>query len=483
MPVGILRRRRRADHDDNLRVLGRLQGELEVGEVGRHDDLHARSPRAVADPLHRRDDVRGGHVSGATAGVRAAGSPRVHRVLQGCRGPQDRQLPDQLRAQREQVVVLQEDYALRGGLLRQLQVGGGPLVAAPLPVARQRAPRVLVEAHVVDRGQDPAGRLLHGVGVHRGERRALEVLGGRLLHVQTFLDRLGAVRGVPIGHDEAGEAHSLLQVAVQKIVVLAGVRAVDPVIGAHHSAGPGSERCLERRVVELPRDPVTHHGVHGTSHRLLLVEGEVLHDRHDALALHRTNVGVRELRTEVGVLPGEVLEVPPAVRGAVHIHAGPEDHVGPLPLELGPDRGGNPRNHAHVPSRRLGQHGRPGRHGAVLVAARGSEAGAGILHLQRWHSQAIDGAGDPDPGAVRQEAAPRDEPEALLVGHLTLGLGGLRARILPRARHQCVRLVQGHHILLRDGIGLRDALLPSQLDDPGARPVCHEQHDAERCGC
>ena len=33
--------------------------------------------------------------------------------------------------------------------------------------------------------------------------------------------------------------------------------------------------------------------------------------------------------------------------------------------------------------------------------------------------------------------------------------------------------------LLRDGIGLSDALLPSQLDDPGAGPACLRQ----RCAC
>ena len=70
------------------------------------------------------------------------------------------------------------------------------------------------------------------------QRIAEEVVVAGLVHVEAGERGLdGGVGATPVGEDEAFEAPVVLEDLVQGVVVLAGVVAVDVVVGAHDAGG------------------------------------------------------------------------------------------------------------------------------------------------------------------------------------------------------------------------------------------------------
>ena len=77
----------------------------------------------------------------------------------------------------------------------------------------------------------------------------------------------------------------LLQDLVEQVVVLAGVVAVDEVVGAHHRRRLGdSDGDLEGEQVGLAHGPLVEQDVHDGASGLLIVERIVLDVAHDVLA-------------------------------------------------------------------------------------------------------------------------------------------------------------------------------------------------------
>ena len=113
--------------------------------------------------------------------------------------------------------------------------------------------RVIVQPHRKLAAQHPVHHVVearHGnlAALDRFLESGAEVIGFRHLHVQAGVGRLGgAMRGAPVGDDEALEAEILFQSLVQQIVVLAGVIAVDQVVGAHHRAHVGQLHARSQR--------------------------------------------------------------------------------------------------------------------------------------------------------------------------------------------------------------------------------------------
>ena len=115
----------------------------------------------------------------------------------------------------------------------------------------------LARAH--QHAQDTPGRLVddrlldlpitHGL-----DEQAAIVLGwARHFQVEAAGDGLedGVVRA-PVGHDKTIESPLLLQDTVQQVVVLAGIDAVDPVVGAHNCPGLAFfDGRLEGRQIDL----------------------------------------------------------------------------------------------------------------------------------------------------------------------------------------------------------------------------------------
>mmetsp|Transcript_103129 Transcript_103129/g.287071 ORF Transcript_103129/g.287071 Transcript_103129/m.287071 type:complete len:459 (+) Transcript_103129:1051-2427(+) len=397
------------------------------------------------DARQRRDNLRSQHVPRTTASI-GAGAPLLHHVGGGCCSPEDRQPAHPHRVERQHAVVLQQRHRLCGGALGQPEVLLAPLGRIELPAAWRRATRPLIQAHAKDGRQHPDSGLAHST--HRGVPTELEVRKPepvRLLHVEALLHSLCAVRCSPIGHHKALKAHLALQVSQEEIPVLARSGSIDPVVGAHHCCDAGLNRCFERWVVQLPGCTRIHIGALVPAFRLLLVESKVLDHSHDAFVLQSLDVRLRKACAQVGILSGEVLEVPAVLRHAVHIHGGPEHDVGSLALELLGDGDGRAVHQMVVPSGRDGEQAREAGDAAVFARVRGPEALSSVLHLQRGNGEAGDG-----PGVAREVLLLRPQ------------LRGPKARALHQAP------------LFRGIEPLRDVLSPIQSVGPR-----HEIHLVE----
>ncbi len=120
------------------------------------------------------------------------------------------------------------------------------------------------------------------------EGLAEEVVVAGLVHVEAGERGLdGGVGATPVGEDEALEAPVLLEDLVEGVVVLAGVVAVDVVVGAHDAGGVGvGDGDLEGEQVGLAQGAGIEDGVEGVAAGLLIVEGVVLDVAHDVVGLH-----------------------------------------------------------------------------------------------------------------------------------------------------------------------------------------------------
>ena len=157
-------------------------------------------------------------------------------------------------------------------------------------------------------------QLTYGVHARRGH---LE--GGACLHAGNVV-----VRAAPVRDHGAVEAPLAAQDVTQQVAVLIGVSAVDQVVGAHDRLGVGlAYHDLEGREVVLAQGALVDHRVGRLATRLLAVGGKVLGAGGNALGLDAAHVGRGHLARKVGVL-GEVLEVAPAERRALHAEARPQ---------------------------------------------------------------------------------------------------------------------------------------------------------------
>ena len=136
------------------------------------------------------------------------------------------------------------------------------------------------------------------------------------------------VAGEPVGHHHSVEAPFVPQHRGQQVAVLGGVHPVKPIIGRHD--GPRRslpDRDLEAAQVNLPKRPLTDHGIDTLAVALLIVRREMLDRSPDALRLnpahHRGAHFPRQKR-----IFGIVLEIPSAQRIALNIHRRGQKHVG-----------------------------------------------------------------------------------------------------------------------------------------------------------
>ncbi len=240
---------------------------------------------------------------------------------------------------------------------------------------------------------DPEGGRVDGRGGDRpGRQRRLDQRRGVVdrpvqLLVQAGVERRrGRVDGVEVRHDVPVEAEVTLEHVVEQRV-LAGVRAVDLVVGAHH---PGrvalSERDLEGQVVDLPEGPLVHVRGAGRPVGLLLVGDVVLEDRPDPpVGLDAADAGRGEGAAEQRVL-AEVFGGAPGERGASAGHAGAEDDVAPLAVRLVGLVPSFPLGEIDVPGGGLGDGGGEGGDpggAADAVRAVGVDDGRRAGHLDR----------------------------------------------------------------------------------------------------
>ncbi len=155
----------------------------------------------------------------------------------------------------------------------------------------------------------------------------------------------------PVGEDSAVEAPLVPQHLGQQPVVLAGVHAVDLVVGAHHRPRPGlGHHPPERAQVHLTERPLVDVGADPQPVGLLVVDREVLERRAHVPALQAVNPGGRQHAGEQRVL-GEVLEVPAAERAALEVDARSEQDRDIHRAALVAERLAHPSQQVRVPGR------------------------------------------------------------------------------------------------------------------------------------
>ncbi len=252
------------------------------------------------------------------------------------------------------------------------------------------------------------GQLARGDGVEHALRA--EPARRRHLEVEARVHGLLAVEdGTPVGHDDALEAPLVAQDVGEEPAVLRREDAVDAVVRAHD--GPRlrlGDDTLERRQVDLAEGALVDVGGHAHPVRLLVVRGEVLERRADPLALDALHEGRPDRAREPGVL-GEVLEVAPAERRALHVDARAEDDGHALGACLLADRGAHAGEEVDVPGRGEGGGGRErdGRVGGeetevVAVLGLGAQAVRAVGQPDLADAEALDGRGAPHVGAAEE---------------------------------------------------------------------------------
>ena len=133
----------------------------------------------------------------------------------------------------------------------------------------------------------------------------------RLLDVVAVQQIRDPVHRAPVGGDESLEAELPAQHAVEGGVVSAGVDGVDAVVGAHHRAGTGVDRRLERLQLRLVQRLVVDGDAGRVAPVLEVVLGVVLDLGDHSLVLDALDLGRDELAGQVRVL-AERLEIAPA---------------------------------------------------------------------------------------------------------------------------------------------------------------------------
>ena len=96
----------------------------------------------------------------------------------------------------------------------------------------------------------------------------------------------GGMDAAPVRHDPARKRPVALQHLVQQEVVLAGIDAIDPIVGAHHRPGTSVlDGDLEGQHVRFPHRLLVDVGAERRTAGLLVVQSEVLDGGDDVAAL------------------------------------------------------------------------------------------------------------------------------------------------------------------------------------------------------
>ena len=166
-------------------------------------------------------------------------------------------------------------------------------------------------------GADGLDQLLGGIGAGAGHLQLQPGLHG----LDPAADR------APVAHHKAVKAPLVPENLGEKLPVLAGIDAVDPVIGAHH--GPGLallDRQLEGGQIDLMQGPLGHLGRDAHPAALLVVAGVVLHRRAHAPGLDAANQRRGQLTGQIGVL-GEIFKIPAAEGAALDVDGRPQQYA------------------------------------------------------------------------------------------------------------------------------------------------------------
>ena len=284
-----------------------------------------------------------------------------------------------------------------------------------------------------------------------------------LLLIEAGSRSLGrAVGRAPVGEDESFELPVSFQQIAKQVFVLAGVVAVDAVVGAHHGGGVGFLHAdFERQQVALARRaPVDVH-VDGVAAALLIVESEMLDVADDALRLHASDDGCDHLAGQDRIF-AHVFEGAAAARLAGEVDAAAQRHVVALVAQFAADEGAIVEAGIEVPACGLRDvSGQRGRVAAVLAAL--AHTVSGVRHLDIGNAQ----AGNTDyiaGSAVGTNRHRTDEAEILHASAVQQGDFLVEGHLLHHHRGALVRGKVNIHPAMRLSGGLGEAADSQKAD-------------------
>ncbi len=127
------------------------------------------------------------------------------------------------------------------------------------------------------------------------------------------------VHRAPVRHHQPLKAEFCAKHIRQQPAIVAGVDALDAVVGTHHRPGllnlNGTRKTGE---IEFKHRALVHNRIHGQAPQLLAVERKVFHARADLLALNARDIGAREFAGDDRVL-AEILKVSAAERATFDV--------------------------------------------------------------------------------------------------------------------------------------------------------------------
>jgi hypothetical protein len=132
------------------------------------------------------------------------------------------------------------------------------------------------------------------------------------------------IDGAPVADHDAAVAPLAPENVSQQAPVLAGIGAIQPVVGTHDGGGLSlSNRGFEPRQIDLPQRPLVDDCIDRHAARLLIVDRIVLERSADAFALNAADVGLGQLAGQIRVF-GEIFKVPTTQRRAFDVRPGPK---------------------------------------------------------------------------------------------------------------------------------------------------------------
>ena len=263
--------------------------------------------------------------------------------------------------------------------------GSEPSSAPGAVEQREQLPRLVVDDRFVDVARAYGGRKVRTEPLGRSRHLEIEAgVGGGS----------GAVRAVPVRHDDAVEAPLLAEQGAEQRV-LAAERAVQPVVRRHQRPGARfAYRRLERYERDLAQCARIDLGADRHALELGVVGDEVLHRAADTGRLHTGDVRDGHARREERVLR-VALEVAAGERMPVDVDGRRQQHVRALATRFPTDALSDDVHELGVPRRaeRGAARERCRRASRPAFAAR---AGGSVGDLQRGHTEARYARGVPE---------------------------------------------------------------------------------------
>ena len=225
--------------------------------------------------------------------------------------------------QGQKAVILEQDHALRGDLVREsvmcVYVEGATLGGL---LGLEHDP------------QNPADRFIQGrlrqfAGAHRfDDGLDAPILWAGHLPIQPAAERGHAVaHGAPIRNHQPLEAPFILEDLGQEDMMLGSEGAVHLVIGAHHRPGLRLlDGLLEGGQVDFAQGAFVHLGADAEALKFLVVGGVMLERGAHAFRLHALDEVDRQLSGQVRIL-GEIFKVAAPQRRALHVDARPQHDI------------------------------------------------------------------------------------------------------------------------------------------------------------